>query len=109
MALTWDERAELHELLAKGIMLGRHFVRLSSVDSREEAVIHNATTGQRMKMTARDFLRQWHTIGAETPESFPEHEVMSAVGVAAPRVEMGPRGGIKPALPRNVVRFQRRG
>lgn len=92
-----DDLALLHELLGKPIQLGKRMIRLSSVNpAKNTAILHDATTGERIASTIQSLLHSWRTIGEDTAEQFPEGSVLSQPGVRAQGGTIGPRGGLLP-------------
>lgn len=95
--LSADDMGLLHELLGKPIQLGKRLLRLSSVNPEKGmAILHDATSGERVATPIKDFLTSWKTIGEDTAEQFPEGSVLSQPGVRADGGTIGPRGGLNP-------------
>lgn len=97
--LTPSDWADVHELLGKPIQIGRRLLRLSSGDpATNKAILHDATSGDRIVTTLEDFLKAWRTSGQETAEQFPEGAVLSQPGerVTNAQALTGPKGGATP-------------
>lgn len=95
--LSAADLGELQELLGKPIQLGKRLVRLSSADpAKGIAILHDATSGERVATPIKDFLDSWRSIGEDTAEPFPEGSVLSQRGMRADGGTIGPRGGLNP-------------
>lgn len=97
--LSPDDLMELHELLGKPIKIGRRLLRLSSFDPQKNtAIIHDATSGERIASPGDELLKAWRRLGEETADEFPEGAVLSQPGerVTNALKFSGPRGGAAP-------------
>lgn len=95
--LSAEDLGQLQELLGRPIQLGKRLMRLSSADpAKGIAILHDATSGERVATPIKDFLDSWRRIGEDTGGSFPEGSVMSQRGVRADGGTVGPRGGLNP-------------
>lgn len=100
--LSADDLMELHDLLGKPLQMGKRLLRLSSVNpDKGMAILHDATSGDRVATPIKDFLKTWRSIGQESVEPFPEGSVLSQPGVRADGGQIGPRGGLS-ALKRRI-------
>lgn len=96
--LTDDDLAQLHELLGKPIQLGKRVLMLSSGNpAKDEAILHDGTTGERIKTALSDFLNMFKQHGEEIDApSVPDvsGSVLSQPGQKVENVgKLGPKGG----------------
>ena len=94
--LSADDMALLSDLLGKPIKIGQKLMRLSSGDPQANKVILHGADGSRVNTPMDSFLKLFRSAGEETAEQFPEGAVVSAPGIPAPKVSLGPKGGLGP-------------
>ena len=97
--LSADDMALLSDLLGKPIKIGQKLMRLSSGDPQANKVILHGADGSRVNTPMDQFLSLFKKAGSEPTdydEVFPEGAVVSAPGIPAPKVSLGPKGGLGP-------------
>lgn len=94
--LSWDDIAELNDLLGKPMQVGKRLLRLSSGNPAQNRAIVHTSEGERIATPIDEFLKLIRSEGLPPAEDFPEGAVVTARGVPAPAKVIGPKGGMNP-------------